>query len=318
MQNKTKILKNVNWPSVFRILKWAVPVVIFLALYRKFYRNPALSFEYFFNSLFELDWWWIPLLLLFSFANWATETRKWQYLICKLELQSFMVAFKSVFCGVAVSQLLPYRTGEYLGRLAFVKDHNKVNAGILSIAGSFSQLMVTLILGGIAFLVLQPIEVPLNFLLSIAALLVLVVLGYFHLPQFGRIRNLPLFVAIGDALKLLKLKDLARLMTFSTLRYLLFLLPYALLAQHYGLGLKSNFVFIVLSVSCIYFLQTVSPNFILTDLAIRISVPSLIFSGTFDQSNGIDYLPGLIIYLFNVVVPMCIGAVILVSMRLKK
>ncbi len=318
MQNKTKILKNVNWPSVFKVIKWLVPAFIALVLYKKFFKNPNVSLETLGEALSRLDCYWYLILLLFSLLNWGVETRKWQYLVCKLELQSFKIAFKSVLSGVAVSQLLPYRTGEYLGRLAYVKDANKISAGILSVAGSFSQLLITLIFGSMAFLVIQPIEVPVSFLVSSIALLILLVFGYFYLPQFRFIRESALVLALKEALGLLKKGDILRLLGFSFLRYLLFVLPYAIMIQVFPPTELSSVWYAMMAVACIFLLQTISPNFILTDLAIRVSVPALVLSGGFESAVGLEYVPGMMIYLFNLVLPMCIGAVILLSLKLRR
>lgn len=289
-----------------------------LVLYKKFLKDPNFTPQVLLEALQALDVYWIPLLIILSVLNWSIETRKWQYLICKLELQSFKIAFKSVLCGVTVAQMLPYRTGEYLGRLAYVKDDNKISAGVLSITGSFTQLLITLIFGSVAFFVIQPLEIPFSFLISLAALLALLVLGYFHLPQFGFLRRHPIMLAVIEALAVLKKSDLLRLIGFSLLRYCVFLIPYAGLLMVFGLDKSQGFAYACLSVSCIYLLQTVSPNFILTDLAVRISVPALVLSGSFVSGSGIEYIPGMIIYIFNVLLPMLIGAFILITLRLKR
>jgi hypothetical protein len=295
-----------------------VPFLIALILYKKFYKNSGVSFEFFFLQFTSLPWYWYLVLIGFSLLNWGLEIRKWQYLICKLELQPFKVAGKSVLSGMAVSQLLPFRTGEFLGRLAYVGDENKINAGILSIAGSFTQLLVTLFFGAFAFFYLQPIEIPLFFILSLSAFVLLLILGYLYMPQFIPIKNSVFFTAIREALGFLKRNDRLRLIGFSSLRYVLFVLPYALMAQYFHVGASSNVFFLMGSVSCIFFLQTVSPSFILTDLAIRISVPALVFSGSFDANNNFDFMPGMVIYVFNILIPMLMGAIILLSLKLKK
>lgn len=295
-----------------------MPFLIALILYKKFYKNAGVSFEFFFLQFTSLPWYWHLVLIGFSLLNWGLEIRKWQYLICKIELQSFKVASKSVLSGMAVSQLLPFRTGEFLGRLAFVRDDNKINAGILSIAGSFTQLLVTLFFGTLAFFYIQPLEIPLYFVLSLIALIVLLGIGYQYMPQFIPLKQSAFFTAIREALGFLKRSDRLRLIGFSSLRYLLFVLPYALMAQYFQVGGSSDLLFLMCSVSCIFFLQTVSPSFILTDLAIRISVPALVFSGSFDASNNFDFMPGMVIYVFNILIPMLIGAGILLSLKMKK
>lgn len=289
-----------------------------LILYKKFLKNPNFTPQVLLEALKSLDWYWFPVLILLSLLNWGIETRKWQNLICKLELQSFKVAFKSVLCGVTVAQMLPYRTGEYLGRLAYVKDDNKISAGFLSIIGSFTQLLITLLIGSLALIMVKPFDVPYSFILSVVALLALLILGYYHLPQFQFLRQWALFVAIREAIGVLKINDLFRLVGFSLLRYLVFMLPYALLLMHFGLDKHQGFYWAALCVACIYLLQTVSPNFILTDLAVRISVPALVLSGSIEAGSGIEYIPGMMVYIFNVLLPMLAGAVILLTLKLKK
>lgn len=266
----------------------------------------------------SLDWYWYIILPAFSILNWGLEITKWRFLVNRLEPLTFKTSIKSVLSGVAVSQLLPYRTGEYLGRLAFISDQNKINAGILSVAGSFSQLLITLIFGIIAFVYIHPLDYPISFTISFIVLLVLLIFGYFYLPQFNALKNSSFMQTIISALHLLKAKDMLKLLGLSCFRYIAFLLPYAFLALYLGIGMQSTFFYMAAAVACIYFLQTVSPNFILTDIAIRISVPALVFSGSLDTINGVDHLPGMIIYVFNVAMPMCLGALILLLLRLKR
>ena len=295
-----------------------MPFLIALILYKKFYRNNALTFDVFLMQLQSLGWYWFLFLPLCSALNWGLEVRKWQFLVNKLEPLSYKTAIKSVLSGVAVSQLLPYRTGEYLGRLAYVGDENKINAGILSVAGSFSQLLITLVFGLAAFVYIHPLDYPLSFTLSFAGLMVLLLLGYFYMPQFNTLRRLSFFATIRKALHLLTRSDLLRLLTWSGLRYFSFLLPYALLAMHFKVGDNNALWYLMTAVSCIYFLQTVSPNFILTDIAIRISVPALVFSGSFEAVNNMDFMPGMLVYVFNVLLPMLAGAFILLTLKLKR
>ncbi len=318
MQNKTKIIKNTYWQPVFRTIKWIVPFFIAVVLYKKFYRNSSFSFVHFKTQLQDLDWYWYIMLTCFSVFNWTIETWKWQYLLKKLEPLHFRTAFKSILSGVAVSQLLPYRTGEYLGRLAYISDKNKLSAGILSVAGSFSQLIVTLVFGIMAFVYIQPIPFPLYVLGLFVALLILLIVGYFYLPRFDVLKKFKLIQTLESALHLLKTRDLAMILGMSFIRYTSFVIPYALMAHHFDLPVAASMFYGLVTVACIFFMQTVSPNFILTDIVIRMSVPALVFSGTMDSATGMEYIPGMFIYLFNIAIPMCIGAVILLLAKLKR
>jgi hypothetical protein len=83
-------------------------------------------------------------VILLVFVNWGLEARKWQLLMKGIQPMNFITAFKSVLCGVTLSLNTPNRIGEYGGRILFVNDGNRLKAVTLSIAGSISQLIITL------------------------------------------------------------------------------------------------------------------------------------------------------------------------------
>ncbi len=84
---------------------------------------------------------------MLAFVNWGIEARKWQLLIRHLQHVSYFVAFKSVLSGVTLSLNLPNRIGEYGGRILYIEQGNRIKAISLSIAGSMSQLIITLLMG---------------------------------------------------------------------------------------------------------------------------------------------------------------------------
>jgi hypothetical protein len=318
LQNKTKITQNIYWQWVFRIIKWVVPFLIAVVLYKKFYRNASFSLSGFSEQLALLPWSFYAMMVIFSIINWSLETWKWKFLLRKLEPVSFKTALKSVMSGMAVSQLLPYRTGEYLGRLAYISDTHKLSAGVLSVAGSFSQLLVTMSFGIVAFVFIHPLQYPVYMPWILLVLTALLLSAYFLLPRSGLFSKIRLVEQLLSAFRLLSSQDLLRTLLLSCCRYAAFVLPYAFLARHYHLPASTAFSYTVMAVCCIYFLQTVSPNFILTDFVIRMSVPALVFSGSTQQVNGMEYVPGMLIYLFNIAIPMCVGAVILLLAKLRR
>ncbi len=87
------------------------------------------------------------------FVNWGIEAKKWQVLLKTLQPFSFITAYKSVLSGVTLSLNTPNRMGEYGGRILYVQEGNRIKAISLSIAGSISQLIITLFLGccGLAY-----------------------------------------------------------------------------------------------------------------------------------------------------------------------
>ncbi|NQW43301.1 MAG: flippase-like domain-containing protein [Bacteroidetes bacterium] len=319
MQNKTKIQDKSLWRTFLKVMQWILPLFICLLLYKKFYKNTAFSFSDFVSQLKSISVFWYLLLVVSSLINWSLETYKWQILLKKFNPLSFKQAFVSVLSGVAVSQLLPYKMGEYLGRLVYVKDKNKWNAGLLSVVGSYSQLLITLVLGFISFLILKPIPYAQHFAISLGLLIVIGFFLYWFLPYFNFTKKYLVTSKLETALKLTNRKDLLCVLTISLVRYLSFLLPYSLFAWQLGLSNHAPFVFHILAVSCIFFMQTVTPNFILTDIAIRLTVPLVIFTLNGALSTlGFEYLPGIIVYIFNVVLPMIIGTLFIIFAKLKR
>lgn len=287
---------------------------ISIYLFNRFYYHYTFSFEQFLAYLAALPLSWYLILVVCSIVNWGLESYKWKFLVSRLEEIRYKDAIKSVLSGVAVSQLLPYRTGEYLGRLAYISDKNKIGATALSIIGSYSQLLVTLLLGFWGFCRFSGLIYPTYlFVIGLPILLAILLIVYFTLPGIKRFKD----TKIGTALSLVGSKDLVSLLSLSLIRYLTFVIPYAMLAQHYDLAGNWGFTHYFGCVMAIYFMQTVTPNFILTDIALRLTLPVAVFHFA-NRSAGMEYVPGMLIYIFNVAIPMCIGAVILMLARIRR
>ena len=93
-----------------------------------------------------MEWkFWLVIFLMF--VNWGIEAIKWQLLIKHIQQFSFFRSFKSVLSGCSVTMLTPNRVGEYGGRILYVKEDNRIKAISLTIVGSISQLLVTMIMG---------------------------------------------------------------------------------------------------------------------------------------------------------------------------
>ena len=97
---------------------------------------------------------WIFLLMI---VNWAIESLKWQYLIGKVEKVPFLKSFEAVLSGVSVSVFTPNRVGEWFGRVFILKKVNPWKGVFITMIGSFSQLLTTLVVGAVSLLFYIPI-----------------------------------------------------------------------------------------------------------------------------------------------------------------
>jgi uncharacterized membrane protein YbhN (UPF0104 family) len=68
-----------------------------------------------------------------------------------LEAISFLKSLKCVFAGCSITMLTPNRTGEFGGRILFLKKENRAKAISINIVGSIAQLLVTMVLGCVSF-----------------------------------------------------------------------------------------------------------------------------------------------------------------------
>ena len=107
------------------------------------------------NSFYKQSIWQIILLLLLVCANWGLESRKWQLLMRPVERVSFLTSVKAVLSGLALSLFLPNGFGEYPARALYMHEGNRLRSVALNIAGSMSQLIVTLMAGIVSLIYLR-------------------------------------------------------------------------------------------------------------------------------------------------------------------
>ncbi len=298
-----------------------VPFLLFFALYKHFFQNQQFSFQQFSVSFLNLNPMLILVLIFFSILNWTIETYKWQLILSSLEKISFFQALKSVLMGLTISQVFPYKTGEYLGRMISVTDENKIQSGVLSVWASMSQLLNTLVFGIIALIIINTFDTEWRNYSIIVSLLVLFIAGlvFLFLPNwFNQIKKIKLFSDI-KSIKQINQQVKIQIFMMSFFRYLSFIIPYSILIHTFALNAKDfSFFYIMTAVSSIYLLQTIAPSFILTDVMIRMTVPALVLSQFLVFKNNETYLPGMLIYLFNVIIPMIFGLFFLLNSKLKK
>ncbi len=143
MSNKTKLKKTLNivfrvliilltWGYIYRQIFYQREWDELLIPFSRIIGNPGLQTE-------------LALVLLLMILNWSIESRKWQFMIGKIEKVPFFRSFQAVLAGVSISSFTPNRTGEYFGR-AFILDKAGHMEGILiTILGSMSQLLITIL-----------------------------------------------------------------------------------------------------------------------------------------------------------------------------
>ena len=269
----------------------------------------------------------VPILILcvvvlLSFANWGLEAIKWKYSLKNFETISFTKSLEAVLSGVTVSLASPNRTGEFAGRIFHLEKLNKIKASIITIIGSFSQLLITIMAGVTGAIILNSknlflSEEWMSYLPLALAIVFSLLLIYFNMRLgsnlFKRIFNK--YNNYTEVPGHYTFKELLNILNFSFIRYLVFSIQFYLLL--YISGVEVSLITGLSLISVIYVIITFIPTTILSEIAVRGSVSVAVISII---SN--DYLAivnaTFILWLVNLFFPAILGSVFLFKARIFK
>ncbi len=278
----------------------------------------------------ELAWkFWIVIALVF--VNWGLEAKKWQVLLKTIQSISFFTAYKSVLSGVTLSLNTPNRIGEYGGRILYVREGNRIKAISLSIAGSISQLIITLVVGcgGLAYLILQKdnsalvMGLPAFWLRTLLFLSccasVILILFYFRLSWLIKIIDkIPAaakYVQYINVLEEFTPKLLLRLLSLSFFRYLVFVIQYILLLQVLHVEIPWIDGFWIISI--LFLVLAIVPSFAIADLGIRGKFSTELLG--FYSTNMLGIIGTTFgIWFINLFIPALLGSLLILSIKILK
>ena len=308
---------------MFIWLTWSIVIQV------KHQPNLNESLRYLKETAFGLKSWKFRIVIAMMFLNWGLEARKWQVLMKSLEKISFWRSFKAVLSGVSFALNTPNRIGEYGGRILYVSEGKRLQSVALTIAGSFSQLIVTLFMGGFGILFsknaliqhsapTESLSLVLNVLMwgvFIAGVFCLII--YFRLAwivrSFEKIPIIARFVKQATVLETINVTILLRVLSLSFVRYLVFVFQYILLFDVMHVYMEWWQAFWLLGV--LYLVLAVVPTIALLELGIRGKASILLFKPYSANSVGI-YATATGIWLVNLVVPALAGSLLIIGVKI--
>ena len=324
MNKNIKILINYFLaPVIFIVLSWS--------LYYQLRQQPDLALRW---AQIKTGWsqgkFWLVMLLML--VNWGIEARKWQVLVQHVQHFSLWRAFKSVLSGCSVTMLTPNRMGEYGGRILYIDEGNRIKAISLTIAGSISQLLVTLVLGCIGLFYLRylshndsrSLQVLPHFWGDVLIYLsvgitVLLFLFYWRLGWLVRaIQKVPAFskaIQHISVLDELNNSRLLRIVSLSLVRYVVFVLQYILLLQVMQVHIPFVICFWLLAV--FYLVMAVAPTIGFIELPVRITASWTLLHLYTVNELGVG-TAALGIWLINLVLPAILGSLLLLRIKILK
>ena len=331
---KTKLKKTYN--ILLRIL---ILAATYGFLYTKLFHGKDWQKQYdLFTSLVEKPG--IKFILygvgILMVINWGLESQKWRFMIRKIERVSFFRSMQAVFAGVSISFFTPNRTGEYIGRAFILDKASHVEGILITILGSMSQLLITILTGTLAMLVFVPefmggnpffsgyIYYGLVFLIVIIDLLLLFLVVNIQFlavlreklfrSKFKKFRrHLAVFSEFRS-------RDMAYVLGLSFLRYIVFTVQFLLLLRLFSVPVPLFESVIIISL--IFFVLSIIPTVTLTELGVRDSAAVYFFGIYFTHAGGMtdSILIGILsaaslLWVINLAVPAVIGTLFVYRLR---
>jgi MFS family permease len=242
-----------------------------------------------------------------------------------------------VLSGVSISSFTPNRIGEYFGRVYILDKASHVEGILITILGSMSQLLVTIISGTIALILFIPgflIEytAPLSYLYQGIILLavvfdVLLLLFYFNVPILATLRDKLLkgkqmekIRRFFEVFSKFSFRDLCRVIMLSFFRYLVFTGQYYLLLKIFSVPVP--FFEAIVMISLIFLVISVIPTIFLTELGVRDSVAIFLFGIYFSRTGMMNdeirmgiLTASTVLWLINLAFPAMLGTFFVLRLK---
>lgn len=273
----------------------------------------------------------IRLILVFvlMLINWSLEALKWKFSVQPVQPVSFYTSLKAIFSGVAFSLITPNRTGEYIGRVLYMNEGNRLRVISLSILCSLSQLIITIFFGLLGLAILKPDIVTsglsgwptwINIVLAGGSFVLLfLTVFYFRVNWLAKlIDKLPGIKKYNWLIRELEKTDttlLTRLLSISLLRYIVFTIQYYLLFDFFGIELSWWQGF--WATALVFFIMAITPTIALFEIVQKVYFTEQIFGLFTKNMVGIGVVTTTV-WFINLVTPALIGSLLILGIKLFK
>ncbi len=278
------------------------------------------------------DWWKFFLVNVLMFVNWGLEAKKWQLLVRGIQKISFIRSFRAIFSGQAFALNTINGVGEYLGRVVYLDDGNRLRGVAISVVGSFSQIIVTFTMGLFGLLYMrfflldhnQPFQGLSAFWLDALTWglfigIIVFTMMYFSLSWVTKmVEKIPFISKYTFYIQ--KVEDLhgielTRILGLSFIRYLVFVAQYLLLLQVFKVD--ANWISLVWLLCIMFFVLAIVPSITLAELGLRGELSIQLIGLVSTNTIGILFT-ATGIWLINKVIPALAGSLFILGVRLFK
>ncbi len=264
-------------------------------------------------------------LVVLMMLNWTLEAFKWRLLVNHIERISLWKSLKAIFSGITIAIFTPNRVGEYGGRVFHLQKADRIDAVLLTIVGSYAQLVVTLITGIVATIFFLPKHVGLgpvtpmqyNLIgLLMIGLCVLLVILFLNTRLLTTILNwLPIpeqYQHYSNVFQYHSSATLWKVFLASLGRYMVFTFQFFLLLQLFEVEI--DYLNAMMMISMTYFVMTAVPTIAITELGVRGSM-AVYFIGMIATNVKSIFMASSMLWLINLAIPALIGVLFIFQLR---
>ncbi|SHJ69211.1 Lysylphosphatidylglycerol synthase TM region [Reichenbachiella agariperforans] len=296
----TSIGARQSWVNIAKLLwGWGLPVTVLVILALRLENGVwrTYSWEY-----LEISYLAVALVLLP--LNLGLEAYKWRYMTQFSVKRKFVDVLKLVLAGRAVNMITPLGLGDAVVRVGDIEPEQRMKAIAVLAMARVSQMVPTLVLGGMAtvFLLRQGVEV------FDSGRLQWVLVGLVSLVLLGFLTRKRVSDWLGEYYQYFICFDIWQWVTIlllSFLRYAVFSVQFCLV--FYGLEIGLDFQVVLLGVFWVFLVKTVIPNMtILGDLMKR-EISAVLFFSLFTSDLMLISVGSAVVWLINIVIPSVLG-----------
>lgn len=263
----------------------------------------------------------LAAVILLMVLNWTIEAGKWRLLLKGTEEFSLSRSLQSVLTGVAVSVITPNRIGEYMGRILYLKNVNKIQGITVTIIGSFAQLIITGFLGlsGLIYYISYIKQGNWLTVLLISSIILCASLTYFYFHLYKIIewtKGITFLRKIRIYLEIVKRfdqKQLLYILFLSFIRYIVYTVQFLLLLQ--VMMVFAPLADLIFTIWLIFWAMAIVPTIAIAEIGVR-GETALYFLLPLSANQLGIVSSSLMLWLINLIIPALIGCLFVYKMKI--
>ncbi|MDR1585260.1 MAG: lysylphosphatidylglycerol synthase domain-containing protein, partial [Prevotellaceae bacterium] len=263
----------------------------------------------------ERYWSLLAVLALLPF-NLLLEALKWKKITRNTVSLSTHSAVKAVLAGICSGFFTPNRTGDFIGRIAYLPVSYRAQGLTFSVVNSLTQNLTILFFGipacTVFFAAFYDNTGTHAVIYIAAALLCLLLLLFFYLylPRLSEKISSTKIKRFTDCLSSYTWKQSGGIILVSFVRYAVFCLQFFFMLYFFRVELTLWQAAAVIPAN--YLLVTLTPSFALSESAVRASY-AVFFIGMFSANIVGIAFAGVLIWFVNTIIPMLAGSFFLLK-----